>query len=304
MARIELAEFAREYPFQPRSIEIGRFKLNYVDEGPRDARRTVLALHGNPTWSFYWRALIKSAIADGDIRIVAPDYIGCGLSDKPTRDYGYRLEDRIEEIRQLIARLELADITLIVHDWGGAIGLGCAVGAPETIRSIILTNSAAFRSDRMPTRIALARTPILGPIAIERMNLFLRLALPPFSMASARAERFSDPIRKGYLYPYQRRIERKAIGEFVRDIPISERDRSYRTLKSIEDRLDRLADKKILILWGARDWCFDESFYRRWKEFFPRATSKIFADAGHWLMEDAHETITPEIIRFIKESTL
>ena len=113
----------RLYPFESRELMIGGHRCHYVDEG---AGPVLLMVHGNPTWSFYWRELIRAF--RGHCRVVAVDHVGCGLSDKPSpAEYSYRLARRVADLRQLIETLDLKEITLVAHDWGGAIGMGAAV---------------------------------------------------------------------------------------------------------------------------------------------------------------------------------
>ena len=115
------------YPFQSHEVTLDGHRCHYLDEG---SGPVLLMVHGNPTWSFYWRNLIL-ALRDR-FRIVAVDHIGCGLSDKPAADdYSYRLARRVADLGQLIEKLDLRQITLVAHDWGGAIGMGAAVAAPE-----------------------------------------------------------------------------------------------------------------------------------------------------------------------------
>lgn len=137
------------YPFRSHYATIEGRRYHYLDEG---GGPVVLMVHGNPTWSFYWRNLVKAL--RGRYRVIVPDHIGCGLSEKPTlADYGYRLADRIGDLRALVEQLDLTEVTLVAHDWGGAIGLGTAVALPDRFRRFALLNTGAFRSKAMPLRI-------------------------------------------------------------------------------------------------------------------------------------------------------
>jgi len=129
--------------------------------------------------------------------VVVPDHIGCGLSDKPSpREYPYRLERRVEDLKQLVERLDLRDVTLVGHDWGGAIGLGAAVKMPERFSRLVLMNTAAFPSSRCPWRIRVCRTPLLGQLGLQGLNLFSRAAL---RMATARPGELKQEARAGLL---------------------------------------------------------------------------------------------------------
>ena len=278
------------YPFESRWHRLDEgYRCHYLDEGDEtraDADRpTLLLVHGNPTWSFYWRHLV-SAWRDR-YRVVVPDHLGCGLSDKPVA-YDYCLQSHIDNLLGLIDGLDLREITLVAHDWGGTIGMGAAAAAPRRFRRFVLMNTAAFRSSRMPWRIRVCRTPWLGPIVVGRCNGFLRAAL---TMATAKPERFTPEVRAGYLAPYARAADRIAIRRFVEDIPRSPRHRSYAMLAAIEAALPSFRDHPVQLIWGMKDWCFTPHFLDRWIEFFPQAEVHRLADAGHWVAEDAHERI-------------
>jgi pimeloyl-ACP methyl ester carboxylesterase len=278
------------YPFDSRWLSLGGPRYHYVDEG---AGETLLLVHGNPTWSFYWRDLILP-LRDR-YRLVAPDHIGCGLSDKP-QDYPYRLAQHIDNLKRLILELDLRDITLCVHDWGGAIGLGAAVDLPERFARLVICNTAAFRCATMPKRIRICRTPVLGPLAVRGFNAFARAAL---TMATEKPERFTPTVKAGLLAPYDSWAHRVAIQRFVEDIPMHAGHPSYARLMQIEEGLPSLADKPIATFWGMRDWCFTPAMLERFEAIFPNAEVHRFVDAGHYVVEDAHERIVPALEAFL-----
>ncbi len=157
------------FPFRSHFLSLGSgasadagqgLQYHYLDEGRGP---TVLMVHGNPAWSFHWRNLIAGL--QGGCRLVAPDHIGCGLSDKPS-DYPYRLGQHIDNLVELVERLDLRDVTLVAQDWGGAIGVGAALRLRERFSRLVLMNTAAFRSRRIPARIRICRTPLIGPLAV------------------------------------------------------------------------------------------------------------------------------------------
>ena len=143
------------YPWQGHHLQVGGGDMHYLDEGPPEAP-ALLCLHGNPTWSFYYRALVHHFA--GRFRVVVPDYIGCGLSDKP-QGWSYLLSDHIANVRRLVQHLGLRHIHLVVHDWGGAVGMGLATEQPGLFSRLVVLNTAAFLSADMPRSIALARIP-------------------------------------------------------------------------------------------------------------------------------------------------
>jgi haloalkane dehalogenase len=264
--------------------------MHYVDEGQG---APLLMVHGNPTWSFYWRRII-TAFRDR-FRCVAPDHIGCGLSDKP-RDYPYTLARRRDDLLRLIEKLDLREITLLVHDWGGAIGLGAALMAPERFARLVIFNTGAFPPPYIPLRIRVCRTPLIGRIAMQGFNVFARAAL---TMATERPERFTPAVRAGFLAPYDTWSNRRGIDRFVRDIPATPRHPTWRTLEEIEAGLPRLATLPTMFIWGMRDWCFRPDCLERFLQSFPGAEVHRLEDAGHYVVEDAHERIVPLLEQFV-----
>ena len=282
----------REYPFTPQAFSTpGGARMSYVDEGPRDDE-AVLMLHGNPTWSFYYRHLVQ-ALAPRQ-RCLVPDHVGMGLSDKPA-DYDYTLATRIADLEGLVASLGLKRVHLVVHDWGGAIGFGFAARHPRLVGRIVILNTAAFASKRIPTRIALCKAPLLGPLLVRGANGF---AWPATWMAMHRRA-LTALEQRGYLLPYDSWANRVAVSEFVRDIPLRPGDRSWGALAEVEQGLAQFRDRPALIVWGGRDFCFDDSFLQRWREIYPHATVERIADAGHYVLEDAREEAVPRIAAFV-----
>lgn len=280
------------YPFAPRTFTTpSGARMSYLDEGPADAN-AVLLLHGNPTWSFYYRDLVR-ALSPAH-RCIVPDHIGMGLSEKPA-DYPYTLATRISDIEALVHSLALKRVHLVVHDWGGAIGFGVAAQHPSLIGKIVILNTAAFASSRIPFRIAVCKLPALGPLLVRGLNGF---AAPALTMAMHRRA-LTPEERRGYLFPYDSWANRVAVSAFVRDIPMGPSHPSWSTLMAVERGLWQFGDRQILIEWGGRDFCFDDGFLGRWKEIFPQATVRRHGDAGHYVLEDAREDVVPGIAAFL-----
>ncbi len=284
-------EVAALYPFPSRFFETNAGRMHFLDTGA-GTRSTVVLLHGNPSWSFLWRDLVKALAARG-FRCVAPDHVGMGLSDKPRKFL--RLADRIAHVEALLAHLGVEKFSLCVHDWGGAIGCGVAGRAPERVEKLVITNTAAFRSRRIPLRIALCKIAGLGPFLVERFNAF---ALPATFMAVTK--KMPAAVKAGFLLPYGSPRERSAVANFVRDIPLGPRHPSYATLRDVEAGLEKLRGKPMLVAWGGRDFCFDDAFYAEWRRRFPEAKTLYRADAGHYLLEDAGEEIVPAVADFLE----
>lgn len=278
------------YPFVPKTFDINGLTMSYLDEGTGPV---IVMLHGNPTWSFYYRNLVLALRSE--FRIIVPDHMGCGLSAKP-QDYPYTLNTHIDNLTALLTHLGVCDLSLMVHDWGGAIGMGFAGRHPEMIRSLVITNTAAFCSSRIPWRIWLCRLPWLGALLVRGLNGFAR---PAVSMAVAR--KLSPEVADGYLAPYGSWRNRVAIYGFVRDIPLDKTHISWSVLSGVEANLSKLRSKPMMILWGGRDFCFDNVFYAEWLRRFPEARRHYFAGAGHYLLEDAGDEIEPIVRSFFRE---
>jgi len=268
------------------------YRLHYLDEGHGEV---VVMLHGNPTWSFYYRNLVKEL--KKYYRCIVPDHLGCGLSDKPQEDL-YTLDQHIERTIELLESLNIKHYHLVVHDWGGAIGMAIAQRWPARLKSLVILNTAAFHSTAIPFRILLCKTPILGPILVRGFNLFARMAT---SMAAPRG--LTAEEKRGYLFPYDSWRNRVAIWNFIKDIPLTPNHRSYDTITKIEETLWLLQHKSILILWGGLDFCFTKVFLKRWQSFFPNAKTIIYEYAGHYVLDDAVEDTIPEIRRFLMQKS-
>jgi len=263
--------------------------MSYVDEGEGP---TVVMVHGNPSWSYLYRNLITTL--HKKYRCIVPDHIGCGLSDKPL-DYPYRLQNHIDNLEQLLDHLQVERCVLVVHDWGGAIGMGWAGRHPERIDGLVVLNTAAFFLPRIPFRISLCRWPFVGALLVRGLNAFAR---PAVSMAVTK--KMDGRVAAGFLAPYNSWANRVAVHRFVQDIPMRENHPSWQTLAGVEASLKELVDKPMLICWGGRDFCFNRQFYDQWRQRFPAARACYFSDAGHYVLEDAFPEIAKEIDPFLR----
>jgi cis-3-alkyl-4-acyloxetan-2-one decarboxylase len=286
---------ARLYPFSPGSFRTPRgARMSFVDEGPR-GDEAVLMVHGNPTWSLFYRDLVRD-LAPG-MRCVAPDHVGMGLSEKP-QAYDYGLASRIADLEALVEGLGLRRVHLVVHDWGGAIGLGFAGRHPERVGRIVILNTAAFPSERIPARIALCRMPWLGAFLVRGLNGFAEAATR-MAMAS---RRLSRDERRAYLFPYDSWANRIGIHRFVRDIPLERDHPSRPALEEVSRGLARLSGHGKMILWGGKDFCFDDTFLSRWREIYPDARVERFGNAGHYVLEDAGSEARARITGFLSQT--
>ncbi len=292
--RIDITPFKHLYPFASNWLDLDGVRCHYIDEGEKDAPVLVM-LHGNPTWSFYYRTLIPGL--SKHYRVIAPDHIGCGLSDKP-QEYEYTLEQHIRNFETLLTHLDVQQLTLIMHDWGGAIGMGYATRHPELLERFVVFNTAAFFVPAIPLRISICRIPWLGEVLVRGFNGFARAAL---LFATSQRRRFTRDVRAGYLTPYNNWRNRIATHRFVLDIPMEPDHPTRKTLNAIDAKLGVFKHHPMLILWGDDDFCFTtREFLPQWRKRFPQAQIEVIEHAGHYVVEDAHEQIVPRILDFLQ----
>jgi haloalkane dehalogenase len=285
------------YPFTGHFLDLHGSRYYYLDEG---AGAPVVMLHGNPTWSFYYRSLVL-ALRDTH-RVIVPDHMGMGLSDRPTdRQYNYTLKQRALDLQALLDHLQVQhNLTLVLHDWGGMIGMVYAHWHPERIRRLVVLNTAAFHlppGKPLPRSLRLCRNPLLGPVLVRGLNLFCRGAARWCSTRDLPAE-----VRQHYLTPYNSWANRIAVLRFVQDIPLTPADPSFALVKEVENGLARFRDVPMLICWGGQDFVFDDDFLNIWRKLFPQAEVHRFADAGHYVLEDKADEIIPLVRRFLEVS--
>ena len=286
-----------EYPWQGRYLRVGEnIRMHYLDVGKGP---TMLMLHGNPTWSFYYRHLVH-AFSDR-YRCVVPDHVGCGLSDRPSdSDYPYRLANRIDDIGQLIEATDLHDITLVVHDWGGAIGMGVAQRYPDRVKRLVLLNTAAFQGP-VPASIKMCMWPAWGDFVVRGLNGFVQAGLV---RGFADRSHVTPAVRRGYLAPYHSWSSRIAVHRFVQDIPMDPSHPTWDLIEAIDNGLTSLADKPQLLMWGDDDFCFTPEFRKRFEAKWPDAEVHSWKDAGHFVLEEKRSEIVGLIEDFFARHPL
>ncbi len=295
-----VAEFQRDtlLPFQSHYLTIDGLRLHYFDEGPpRPASGTghsppvVILLHGNPTWSFYYRNLITALRQS--FRVIAPDLIGFGLSDKP-RDVHFRAHDRVEHLERLIEHLGLSSFSLVMHDWGGPIGSSLAVRRPERIERLVYFNTTLTETESLPSFIKFAASPLVGRFLLKNTTHFVRL-LTEFGVTRL----LPREIKAGYYFPFRSRKERAAIWDFVADIPFSSQHPTYSELIEMAGKLPSLRHIPVLIVWGLKDPCFHRAMLHQVAKHFPQAEVMEIPDASHLVLEDAPEECCRTVSRFL-----
>ena len=284
------------FPFRSNFFDRGAgLQMHYLDEGQG---APVLMVHGNPSWSFYYRNLVKAL--SGTRRCIVPDHIGMGLSDKPDdAAYSYTLKQRIDDLDALVSSLNLSEpVTLVVHDWGGMIGFGWAVRHPELVARIVILNTGAFplpREKALPKRLKLTRTA-LGAFLVRGFNAFSFAAT---KMGCTR-NKMSPEISLAYRAPYDSWKNRIATLRFVQDIPLGPEDEGYELVENVAANLHQFNSVPALIAWGGKDFVFDDAFLRQWRQYLPQAKVHVMADAGHYILEDAAEEVVPLVADFIR----
>ena len=292
------ADLKKLYPFPGKTLDLDGLSYHYLDEGAGDP---VVMVHGNPSWSFYYRNLVLAL--RGSYRCIVPDHIGCGFSDKPGDDrYDYTLSRRIDDLERLIDSLGLTrKITLVLHDWGGMIGMGYAHRHPERIARIVLLNTAAFHLPKekpFPLGLRICRDTPLGTLLVRGFNAFSVGA----SIVGCKKNPMSAELKRAYRSPYDSWANRIATLRFVQDIPLAPGDRNYAQVSDIAAGLDRFSALPMAIFWGELDFVFDTSFLKEWVRRFPKARVRSYPDAGHYILEDMKEEVVPLIADFLKET--
>lgn len=286
-----------DYDFERHFVDVQGLMLHYLDEGASDAEPLVM-LHGNPSWSFYYRKLVKALAAD--YRCIVPDHIGMGLSTKPAEEeYEFSLDRRVDDLAFLLEELNVHEqITLVLHDWGGMIGMAYATRFPERIKRLVILNTAAFhlpKGKSVPWQLKISRLPVVNAILNQGLNAFARGAVK-YCMTR---KRMTSDVAKAYLAPYDSWNNRLAVRRFVEDIPLKPGDVGYDTIDKVDRNLAQFRQLPMLICWGLKDFVFDHHFLNEWIRRFPDAKVNQFEDAGHYILEDADEDVIPLIRNFL-----
>ncbi len=277
------------FSYSPKEI------LHYREAGIKGQGETFLLLHGNPTSSYFYRHLL--AYFGASHHLVAPDHLGSGLSSKQPGEK-YTLAGHIQRLAAFVEAQELPPVTLVVHDWGGAIGMGWALDHPDRVKRLVILNTAAFPSKKIPWRIALLKTPWLGDQLIGHLNLFAWAAT---WMASLKP--LAPEVKKAYLAPYDSWANRVGVRGFVKDIPMTKNHPTYALLEKIGARLSQgELTCPAAIAWGMGDFCFHGDFLKKWQEIFPDAPTLTLEGAGHYILEDEPLRVCRFIEEFLRET--
>jgi len=292
--------FGGLWPFEPRWFDTAEGRLHYIDEGPRDGRPVVL-VHGNPTWGFLYRNFVAPLVAAGH-RVIVPDHLGFGRSDKPPRPELYRISQHVRRLDELLESLDLHDAVVVPQDWGGPIGLSWAVAHPERVSGLFVLNTYAHRPPGdvpLPLPLRLFRTPGVGEVMVKGLGMFHRVFL--FRAGVRHRERLTAKVKRAYLAPHPSWASRTAVLVFPREIPSGPSGPVADLVAGVEAGLERdFRSKPVQIVWAMKDLAFTPQVLEQlWLKTFPEAKVVRLDDAGHYLQEDAHERIVPELLGFL-----
>jgi haloalkane dehalogenase len=278
----------QEYPFASHYFQTEYGRMHYVDEGQGDV---ILMVHGTPEWSFVYRKLIKGL--SKDYRCIAPDFLGFGLSDKPL-NYSYKPEEQAKMLEQFIISLNLNNITLVVHDFGGPFGLSYAINHPDNVRKLVIMNTWLWsvKDDPFYARFSrLMKTP-LGKF------LYLQLAFSPrviMKQAFGDKTKLTKHIHQHYLKVFPTPESRRSTLAYAKSFIDSDA-----FWLSLWERRETIQEIPALILWGMKDIAFKEKDLSRLETIFKNARTVRLENVGHFVQEEVGEAILPSITNFLK----
>jgi haloalkane dehalogenase len=269
------------YPFESHYADVAGSRVHYIDEG---GGPPLLLLHGNPTWSFLYREIVKG-LRDR-YRCIAVDHPGFGLSS-PAPGYGFTPAEHADVLEQLVLRLDLGDLTMMVQDWGGPIGFAVATRHPERFAAFVIGNTWAWPKGDPGTQLfSRLLGGAIGRRLILNRNLFVERLLP----AGVRRGTLPEVVMNAYRGPFPTPASRRPTAVFPREILAS---RPF--LADIERRLPRLSGRPALIVWPTKDVAFGDRERRRWEELFADHRTVLLEGAGHYIQEDAADEIVTAI---------
>jgi pimeloyl-ACP methyl ester carboxylesterase len=285
------------WPYRPLFANVNGWRMHYIDEGEGDP---VLLLHGNPTWGFLYRDMI-GLLVESRRRVIVPDMIGFGLSEKPTREQAHTLDGHIANLIALIRHLDLNRITVVCHDWGGPTGLSFAMSNPERVRALTVMSTwawplppAEFHTRIFPWRMMHA--PLVGPYLLGRHNA---LAERGVYLSVVNREKFNNEARAAYEAVLPDPATRLLTWVWPRWIPLDRNARAFDRFRWLEERLSQ-SKVPALIIWGREDDVFDPAvFSKRFKEMLPHAEGPHLVTGRHFVQEDSGPEIAALIVEFL-----
>lgn len=275
-----------EYPFSSKYFNINGHKLHYVDEGRGD---TILFVHGTPSWSFDCRNVIKHL--SKNYRCIAIDHIGFGLSDKPA-EYDYSTINHSKTLEKFIIENDLQNITLVVHDFGGPIGLNMAMNQPERIKQVVILNSWLWSSKNDPDFIKLSKilkSPLL-PFLYRYLNFSPKFILPQ----SFGEHKISKKLLKQYTQPFANASERNGALAFAKSL-LNDQD----WFEELWHKKEIISQKPTLFIWGMKDSVIKHQYLEKFVLGFPNSTVCKLANSGHFPQEEQADKVYELIHTFL-----
>lgn len=276
----------REYPFRSNYFQVNGHRLHYIDEGKGSI---LLFVHGTPSWSFDFRNVIQGL--SNNFRCLAIDHIGFGLSDKP-EVYDYSSINHSKTLEKFIIEKDLKDITLVLHDFGGPIGLNFAINNPGRIDKIIILNSWLWSSERDPEFIKFSKilkSPLL-PFLYRRLNFSPRFILPK----SFGEKKLSKKLLKQYTRPFKNSKQRNGALAFAKSLL---NDQSW--FEKLWNERSAITGKPVLFIWGMKDPVITPKYLSKFESGFPGSTTVRLETSGHFPQEEASEEVTRAIMGFV-----
>ena len=289
--------FTSKWPFAARYLRVNGWRMHYIDEGAGDP---VVLLHGNPTWGYLYRNVIPPLVAAG-YRVVVPDMIGFGLSEKPAREHAHSLDGHAANLTGLVRQLDLQRATIVCHDWGGPTGLSFAVSNPGRVRALVVMSTwawpsppAEFHTRRFPWLTMHA--PVVGPYLMGRHNSLARRGVYLSVVDRHKFRRDAQAVYDAVLPDSQSRLLTWA---WPRWIPLDDHARAHARFTWLEAELAK-SKLPTLIIWGREDAVFDAAtFGLRFKRLMPHADGPHLVTGGHFLQEDSGPEIAGLIAAFL-----
>jgi len=293
--------FGGTWPFEPKWFDTPEGKMHFVDVGPPQGKPVVM-VHGNPTWGYIWRRFIQAFTAAG-YRCIVPDHLGFGRSDKPFSSAIYNFQKHCVRFESFIESLNISDVTLVVQDWGGPIASYWASNHLARLKNLIVLNTLmhpVHQELALHGFLKMVRTPLLGEYLVLFRNASIEEYL--FKRAPVYPERLDGHVKEAYRKPFLHWYERRAVLEFPRSIAIRPTDEASKILSNTHEIVKTLSSEQVLIVWpmkdpGFRPYMIDEY----WLKDFPGAMVHRIEASGHYIQEDAHEIVIPEILRFLEK---
>ena len=276
-----------EYPFKHHYFKVNDTTMHYVDEGEGEV---LLFVHGTPSWSFEFRNVIK--FLSKKYRCIAIDHIGFGLSEKPAK-YDYTVQNHTASLLKLITHLQLNQFTMLVHDFGGIIGLAAAEQIPEKIKGLVILNTwcRSIQDEPEYKKMKMILGSPLMPLLYRYLNFSAKYILPA---AFGERSRLTPEIHQHFLRPFSKASERKGTIAFAKSLL---RDQDY--YASVGKKLTILKDKPVLIIWGMKDEFITEKHLLWVQEQFPGSKVVRYDDAGHFVLEEKSVVAGPVIAEFM-----